>query len=167
MTSTYTIHIAGLADVDRVERLWHSMVEHHREVAGAEWPVKTAADAWQVRRVQYVEWLSAGSGWLLLATPADDPGGDAVGYAVVRVDEPGATWALGAAVGELESLAVADRARGAGVGSALMAAGRDILRERGVEYWSVAVVEANADAVRLYERAGFRPYYRNLLGRVD
>ena len=33
--------------------------------------------------------------------------------------------------------------------------------------WAVGVVEANAGAVRLYERAGFRPYYRNLLGRVD
>jgi len=47
-----------------------------------------------------------------------------------------------------------------------MDAGRDLLRARGARYWSVAVVEANTAAVRLYERAGFRPYYRNLLGSL-
>ena len=48
-----------------------------------------------------------------------------------------------------------------------MAACREELRSRGIAYWSVAVVEANAGAVRLYEREGFRPYYRLLLGEVD
>src|ERR1017187_86439 len=36
----------------------------------------------------------------------------------------------------------------------------------GVEFWSVDVVESNP-AVRLYERAGFRPNYRKMFGRVD
>jgi hypothetical protein len=31
----------------------------------------------------------------------------------------------------------------------------------------VAGVETNSDAVRLYEREGFRPFYRQLLGRLD
>jgi hypothetical protein len=37
---------------------------------------------------------------------------------------------------------------------------------RGTEFWSVDVVESNP-AVRLYERAGFRPNYRKMFGRVD
>jgi hypothetical protein len=40
------------------------------------------------------------------------------------------------------------------------------LREDGISHWAVAVVEANAGATRLYEREGFRPFYRQLLGEV-
>jgi hypothetical protein len=40
------------------------------------------------------------------------------------------------------------------------------LREQGVRYWSVAVVEPNDDATRLYERVGFRSFYRQLLAEV-
>ena len=32
----------GLAEVDRVEPLWKAMVEHHRAVVGADWPVRDA-----------------------------------------------------------------------------------------------------------------------------
>jgi hypothetical protein len=37
---------------------------------------------------------------------------------------------------------------------------------QGVRYWAVGVVENNADATRLYERVGFRPFYRQLLAEV-
>ena len=40
------------------------------------------------------------------------------------------------------------------------------LRAEGISHWGVAVVEANADATRLYERVGFRPFYRQLLAEV-
>ena len=83
------------------------------------------------------------------------------------VTPPGPTWALGAEMGEVESLAVVEAARGAGVGAALLSACREALGKRGIEYWSVAVVESNAGAVRLYEREGFRPFYRQMLGRLD
>ena len=63
--------------------------------------------------------------------------------------------------------AVLPEARGAGVGTDLIAACRHELRNRGIEYWAVGYVEANHGAQRLYEREGFRPYYRNMLGRVD
>ncbi|HEU5252716.1 MAG TPA: GNAT family N-acetyltransferase [Solirubrobacterales bacterium] len=43
---------------------------------------------------------------------------------------------------------------------------RERLREEGITHWGVAVVEANADATRLYERVGFRSFYRQLLAEV-
>jgi len=77
-----------------------------------------------------------------------------------------ASWDVGERTGELETLAVAEEVRGAGIGTMLIEACRDRLREQGVRYWAVAVVEDNADATRLYERVGFRPFYRQLLAEV-
>jgi len=48
----------------------------------------------------------------------------------------------------------------------LIDAARDLLRAQGAGYWLVGVVAANAGALRLYERNGFRPYYQELLGRL-
>lgn len=151
-----------VGDVAAVWPLWAGMVEHHRAVAGDDWPVRTAEAAWAIRREQYVGWLEDGSGTLLLATDDDE----LVGYAMLQVQTSGATWDLGASIGELESLAVAPEARGAGVGHRLMEECRALLREAGIEYWTVGVVEVNEGAVRLYEREGFRPFYRQMLGSV-
>jgi ribosomal protein S18 acetylase RimI-like enzyme len=150
--------------VDAVEPLFRGMVEHHRAVAGEAWPVRDSGDAWARRRQQYLEWLTSGRCWLLLAV--DDDSDVALGYAVVRVTEPGPTWELGDEIGELESLAVSEGARGSGVGTALMREARRLLRSRGISFWGVGVVESNVAAVRFYEREHFRPFYRNLLGRV-
>lgn len=48
----------------------------------------------------------------------------------------------------------------------LIEACRERLRAAAVSHWAVGVVEANEGATRLYERAGFRPYYRELLAEV-
>ncbi len=156
---------AGIDAVESLMPLWMSMVDHHREVAGADWPVRASDASWLTRREEYGLWLTDGSGTLLVARAGGT--GPSLGYAMLRLHEPGATWDLGGQVGEVESLAVAADARGAGVGSALLAACRAELRSRGIAYWSVAVVEANAGAVHLYEREGFRPYYRLMLGEVE
>ncbi len=161
----HEVRRGSVADVGSLEPLWIGMVEHHRDVAGDEWPVRTAAAAWALRREEYRAWLSDGSGTLFLAAGQGDAQPD--GYAMLRVHAPGATWDLGEEIGELESLAVADAVRGGGVGRMLVAACREELRRRSITFWTVAVVEANHGAVRLYEREGFRPYYRDMLGRVD
>ena len=163
MNADVSVGRAGVDVVDSLRPLWFSMVEHHREVSGADWPVRTADDAWRIRRQEYRAWLADGSGTLFVARLEDAA---PVGYAMLRVHAPGATWDLGAQMGEVESLAVGGDARNAGTGTALLAACRDELRRRGIAYWSVAVVEANAGAVRLYERAGFRSFYRLMLGEV-
>jgi ribosomal protein S18 acetylase RimI-like enzyme len=77
-----------------------------------------------------------------------------------------ASWDVGPRVGELETLAVAVEARGRGVGTMLIEACQERLQTEGITHWSVGVVEANEGATRLYERAGFRPFYRNLMARL-
>ena len=166
MTSDYTVISAGADRLAEVGPLFQGMVEHHRAVTGETWPVRDAQQAWQRRHRQYTAWLAGGRAWLLLAVEAATDGQPAAGYAMVRLTEPGPTLDLGTAVGELESLAVAERARGRGVGTMLMDASRDLLRTHGAGYWSVGVVEANSDAVRLYQREGLQPFYRQLLGRL-
>jgi ribosomal protein S18 acetylase RimI-like enzyme len=162
---SHVIRRGALGDLEQLRPLWVSMVEHHREVSGHTWPVRDADEAWRRRRQEYVAWLGDGTGTLFLAGADDGPG--LLGYAMLQVHPPGATWDLGDEVGELESLAVLPEARGGGVGTDLIAACREELRHRGIEYWAVAYVEANHGAQRLYEREGFRAYYRNMLARVD
>ena len=38
------------------------MVAHHREVAAGAFPVRDEEAAWQLRRAEYVDWLSSGEG---------------------------------------------------------------------------------------------------------
>ncbi|HET7121272.1 MAG TPA: GNAT family N-acetyltransferase [Solirubrobacterales bacterium] len=153
-------------EVDRVAHLFQELVGFHREVVDGAWPVRREEDAWELRRRQYQRWLGEGTARMLAAVPAAEPGGAPEGYAVLSIGPGGASWDLGERIGELETLVVAEAARSQGIGTMLIEACRERLRAEGVRHWGVAVVEANEDAVRLYERAGFRPYYRNLLAEL-
>jgi ribosomal protein S18 acetylase RimI-like enzyme len=155
-----------VSEVDRVEALFRELVAFHRDVAGEDWPVRSEETAWAHRRAEYVDWLGSGRARMLVAVPPPDVAATPLGYAVLGVKSSSASWDVGERVGELETLAVAEGARGQGVGSILIDACRERLREEGVSHWSVAVVEANADATRLYERFGFRTFYRDLLAEV-
>jgi GNAT superfamily N-acetyltransferase len=148
-------------EIDRLEPLWTAMLEHHRAVSSL--PVRSPAEAWRRRRVQYEQWLADGESFALVAVRED---GSDDGYAVVRVQSGSPTFALGEPVGDLESLAVAEAARGQGVGSLLIGAARERLRAAGVGHWTVSVLAANPGAQRLYEREGFAPFEHILLGTV-
>jgi ribosomal protein S18 acetylase RimI-like enzyme len=153
----------GLGDIDRVEPLWEAMRRHH--VALSSSPARDPAESWPMRREQYRGWLEGSEpAWLLGA----ESGGELLGYAMVVV-RPGQspTFDSGPFVGDLESLSVAEHARGAGVGRALIARARDLLREQGVQTWLVGVVADNDGAQRLYEREGFRVAWVNLIAPVD
>jgi ribosomal protein S18 acetylase RimI-like enzyme len=156
-------------DVEAIGPLWRSMVAHHEGLVGTEVPVRDADAAWEMRRVQYRAWLAEDSGFLRLARWAGSTGPtqQPIGYGFFRVVRSGPTFDLGDVRGEVESLAVGPAARGAGAGTALLAAGRAELRRRGCRFWTVSVMEANAGAVALYERTGFRPLTRDLVGRID
>jgi len=162
----YTVIVADQARLDEVAPLWKAMVEHHRELTAGQLPVRSPDEAWRRRRLEYDAWLSSGRAWLLLAVDATSPQQAPDGYAVVRLAESGATWDLGEAIGDLESLAVAAHARGRGIGTRLLEAARELLRSRGVDYWSVTVAAGNEGAIRLYEREGFGPRYHHLLARL-
>jgi ribosomal protein S18 acetylase RimI-like enzyme len=153
------------ADVASLEPLWEAMVEHHRAVLAEPWPVRKAQEAWELRRVQYLNWLAEGRGFLLLAQA---PGSaETIGYCFCELAEVGPTFDLGERIGDVGSLAVAPKARGAGVGTALLRACRAELTRRGIAYWSIGVIEGNEKARSLYERVGFRPWLRSLLSPVD
>jgi GNAT superfamily N-acetyltransferase len=166
MSSGHQIVELTQAEIDRVAPLFKQLVEFHRGVVEGEWPVRHAEAAWAHRRGQYEEWLGAGTARMLVAVPAEDEAAQPLGYAVLAVKPSMASWDVDERVGELETLAVAEEARGQGIGSQLIEACRDLLRQQGVTHWAVAVVEANADATRLYEREGFRPFYRQMLAEV-
>lgn len=161
----------GVGEVDLVEGLWKEMVAHHRELTGDTYPVRDIEIAWRRRRAQYVGWIESGEGSLYVV-PADGDeqaeGADAapLGYAVLRLSSSGPTWNLGDKVGDLESLSVTAAARGTGIGGALIAHCRERLRELGATWWTVSVVAANAGAIDLYEREGFRDFWRTMAAPI-
>ena len=62
----------------------------------------------------------------------------------------------GAKAGRLYSLSVADRARGRGIGAALLAACEADASARGCNRMRLEVRQTNVAAIALYERTGFR-----------
>jgi ribosomal protein S18 acetylase RimI-like enzyme len=67
---------------------------------------------------------------------------------------------------ELQSLAVAPARRGAGLGTSLLHEVYRQVRARGAEEMVIGVLATNADALRLYQREGFRPWVLLTLGKV-
>jgi ribosomal protein S18 acetylase RimI-like enzyme len=156
----------GAGDVDLVEGLWKEMVEHHRELTGNTYPVRSTEEAWKRRRAQYVEWLEGDDAWLFLV-PGEGAEQAPLGYAFLRVDSSGPTWNLGGRVGDLESLSVAGAARGQGIGTELIAHCRERLAAIGAQWWTVSVIAANGGAVDLYEREGFRHFWHTMTAPVQ
>jgi putative acetyltransferase len=85
----------------------------------------------------------------LLVARSDD--GTAVGMAALVEEHEGD----GAGFGELKRMFVHGAARGTGVGRALLDAVETLARDRGIRTLRLETGEPQADAVRLYERAGF------------
>ncbi len=166
MTDQHRISELGVGDVDLVEGLWKEMVGHHRELTDHTYPVRDTETAWQRRRAQYVEWLEAGDSWLFLV-PGEGAEGAPLGYAFLRVHASGPTWNLGDTVGDLESLSVTATARGMGIGSELIDHCREHLRGLGATWWKVSVISANAGAIDLYERQGFRDFWRSMAAPIE
>ncbi len=59
-------------------------------------------------------------------------------------------------VGHISELCVTENARGAGLGNELLTRAAEALRHQGATRFNLNVTTANADAIRLYERFGFR-----------
>jgi mycothiol synthase len=103
--------------------------------------VAQTLDAWRAAKISKRGWDPAL--WLLAE---DDEG--LVGAALCERWEGG--------VGYVDSLVVAERARGRGLGRALLLHAFGALREAGLEVAELSVQGENAGAARLYEAAGMR-----------
>ncbi len=81
---------------------------------------------------------------------------------LLRPPGPGSgEW--GEQVGTLETLVVADIARGTGVGRELPDAARERMAEWGAQVMTISVIAGNAGAVRFYRREGASDYLHTLI----
>lgn len=156
------IEVAGAERIDDLEPLWASLQEHHAQLDDVP-PVRTLYASWSRRRAQYERWLADDATQLFIATD----GGRALGYLVLRIGSGAFTWDVGDRVAEVETLAVLPEARSKGVGGALMRAALAAAEAAGVKAMGVGVVHSNAEAIRFYERAGFRQFYLQMLRVSD
>ena len=152
---------AGAERIPELQPLWEALELHHSELPDVP-PIRPLADSWQVRRSSYESWLADGSGRLHVA----ERDGRVVGYAMLTIVDAPASWNVGARAAEIETMSVLPEERSRGVGDALMEAALRTAEEEGVHAIGVGVVHSNVEGVRFYERAGFRPFYVELL-RLD
>jgi GNAT superfamily N-acetyltransferase len=147
------IERVGDESIDRFEHLWHAMLAHHGSVETTI-PMQPPEVSWPLRRALYATILAEPGAFALLASRA----GVEVAYCVVHVHRgPDDTWVTGDAIAEVESLAVSADERGRGIGTQLLDRVDAELAAIGVDDLQIAVVAANADAMRFYERRGLQP----------
>ena len=120
----------------------HALVEE--AMAGVPGNEARSLESWQAAKVDKEGWDP--SLWLLHE--------DAGGLAGVVLCE---RWEDG--IGYVDHLAVAARARGHGLGRALLLHGMAALRAAGLTTAELSVQGENASATRLYESAGMRPVW--------
>jgi ribosomal protein S18 acetylase RimI-like enzyme len=153
---TLRIALAGPERIDELGPLWLELHHHHERVSRVQ-PFVDDETSWAARRRSYVETFDTGG----FAVVAEDDG--LIGYAMVRIhDGPDDSWALEDRYGEVWTVFVAEHARGAGVGSALLDAVDAELARRGIRDLMIGVMEGNDDARRLYERRGLVPGWLQL-----
>jgi ribosomal protein S18 acetylase RimI-like enzyme len=152
------IRRAGAEVLDRLRPLWLELHHHHQAVGGAALGPYVGDDvSWAARRELYGAFF-AGGGFAVLAERGDE----LIGYALVALKtsaetELDDTWVSAPRVAEIETLSVLPAARGAGVGTALLDAVDAELAAEGIGDVLIAAMAGNVDAIRLYERRGFRP----------
>jgi ribosomal protein S18 acetylase RimI-like enzyme len=149
----------GEERLPELEPLWRAMHAHHRDLEDVP-PVRPFEDSWARRQEQYRGWLRSGEGIVLVA---ERDGGQPVGYVALTIGDGPSTWDVGDRAAEIESVAVIESERSSGVGAALMEAAIEAARSAGATAIGVGVVHSNADAIRFYERAGFKPLYVQML----
>lgn len=142
MADAPIVRLAGAEDVEALARL----VAGFRDFLGADAP-----DADAIRRA-LGELLADPAHDLILGWTDGDP--DPVGYAQLRVLP--SLWATGREA-YLEDLFVSERARGRGVGAALLGCAFDRARRRGATDIALGTNERNEPANAFYRAHGFAP----------
>lgn len=155
------------ADLAALEPLWVSVHHRHAESMPELAPYVDDGQTWAARSALYAELLAKPDTVLLLAYAE----AGLVGYGLAHVMAAGDTWVAdtwqtGARIGEIESLAVLPEYRGSGIGTRLLNALEAELAAAGVRDLILGVLPGNTDAIRLYQRRGYRPTW-TYLSRLD
>ena len=139
--------------VGELRELWIAL--HRAHGINAAVPLQPDEElSWRVRRRDYLDWLGAGTAFLIAAERSSQ----LVGYALTRIHEGEQdSFDLGARHAEVYSLSVAPGERGHGIGGLLLDAVDGELERRGIAKLTIAVMAWNEGARRLYERRGFVP----------
>ena len=158
MTNAPEVRVATAADLHLVEPLWIAVHHRHTETMPELAPFVGDDESWAVRKELYEELLAKPDTLLLLAFD----GSAAIGYGLAHVMKledswiPD-TWQTGQRIGEVESLSVLPEYRGSGLGSVLLDRLEAHLQARGARDLILGVLPGNDDAIRLYQRRGYRP----------
>jgi ribosomal protein S18 acetylase RimI-like enzyme len=169
MTENIELRRGSAADLPALRPLWVSVHHQHAQSMPELAPYVDDDRTWDVRGALYAELLAKPDTVLFLAMA----GSVAIGYGLAHVLATADTWLpdtwqTGARIGEIESLAVLPSYRGQGLGSRLLDALETELAAIGVRDLMLGVLPGNADAIRLYQRRGYRPtwtYLSRLEGR--
>jgi ribosomal protein S18 acetylase RimI-like enzyme len=158
MTDAPEVRVATAADLHLVEPLWIAVHHRHAETMPELAPFVGDDESWAVRKELYEELLVKPDTLLLLAFD----GSAAIGYGlahVIALEDSWIpdTWQTGGRIGEVESLSVLPEYRGSGLGSVLLDRLEAHLRARGARDLILGVLPGNDDAIRLYQRRGYRP----------
>ena len=155
---------AGAERVEDLEPLARALHRHHVTVdPGIEGiPPRDEDGWWAIRSARYRAWLAEDDAFALIA----EAGGAPVGYALVTFHGTDDSHATGERFAELQSLAVLEEARGAGVGTELLHEVYRQVRAAGAREMVIGVLATNEPAMRLYEREGFRPWVVLTMGKV-
>jgi ribosomal protein S18 acetylase RimI-like enzyme len=167
MGTNVELRRGSAADLGALEPLWVSVHHRHAESMPELAPYVDDGQTWAARGALYAELLAKPDTVLLLAYAGDS----AVGYGLAHVMAAGDTWIAdtwqtGDRIGEIESLAVLPEYRGSGIGTRLLDGLEAELAAAGVRDLILGVLPGNTDAIRLYQRRGYRPTW-TYLSRLD
>jgi len=148
--SDITIRPAVRADLPRLGRLGALLVDEHHDFDERRFiPTRERTPADYANFL--IRQLDDTKSIVLVA----DDHGDVIGY-VYATDEGYDYMSLRGPAGVLQDILVAPEFRRRGVGEQLLTAAIDTLRARGVSQIVLSTAERNAEAQRLFARAGFR-----------
>jgi ribosomal protein S18 acetylase RimI-like enzyme len=163
----FVVEPGGAADLDLLEPLWVAVHHQHRRAMPELGPYVSDATTWRERRALYAQLFAEHDPVLLLGRQDHELVGYALGYTMAASGTWLAdTWATGERIAEVESLSVLPAYRGRGLGSRLLEELHERLREQGATDLILGALAGNADAIRLYQRHGYRPTWL-YLSRLD
>ncbi|MCU4925186.1 GNAT family N-acetyltransferase [Halobacteria archaeon AArc-dxtr1] len=154
-TRSVTIERARPSDLETVADLWVALAREQRTHESAVLPDTNRA---AMREILASYRLDGG----LLVARLDD---EIVGFASLTVEQ--GTLELAEKRGILSNLYVLPKARNQGIGTQLLRAAEDALRDRGVDVLTLEAMAANEGARRFYRREGYEPRRVKMNRRLD